>query len=1387
MTRSIENINFSVAFPSSSNTQDRTSVYSVQSSISTNSNDSQPPPPALPYLPFRRISLPSLPPSQSIQHSPLRRQITQPLQPQRSSIASLESVSVIGERERRESNSMARNHLVLKNRDSAVFSNSNSNSPNVTPRKGQRRTAVSMQTGSKPPLMSPMRRKSQGLAALPLDDPLLMKRRKVMLEFYETEKTYVEGLDLIYEHFLLPMLNSLETSSPILERPLLTTVFSNFIDIWNFHRSFLNELTRLFCGLEHRRADSPFPNAHSNQIQELPATPVFPSFPPPLSPLLLTHFPYLSLYTPFIAAFSQTLAALNTLLTPSHYYRQQSRAQTRSAVARAQSSMPSSLTSPSRGTELRYNKRFADFVATRETHPRCGKLQLRDWLLTIVQRCPRYLLLLGDLLSCTPGEAQLPSEDGKEGLGLQEKKEKDKKRWHREATKEEEKEREKLIQVYGLVSKITNSLNTSIWSHSQTLVLLALQRSTPNLPLDEFQFIYPGRTLLKRGTLLQIENPDARVKRGESKDGDMRPREREFLLFSDCLVWLSSEETEKKEKEWNFDLGSIWSSFSGGNGNGTPVKNADVGRPKSAALPTPTPLIVEEEIDTDDQPSNHNSSDNKNRIEPVIAVPRNLNRPPMVRTRSKSEAGITTLQAKAAIASTSQANLPPSNLPAQSQTAFPDVHRPTHKSNFARVNKNHLHFRDRRGRKDSTTSSPRSAGYGGMDHEQWLYKGRIELVNLEIVVDTSFSVEDELEESSNDGFDVFKWRWEVLSPEGSFVLYAASGQERAEWTTLIRQAKSQHLISLHAQHPNSTLTSSEATKHIRRALQALPFAPNDIRMQGYQVDKRLSRFSVDSGKGESVDSNNEGSGNGKERDNATKKHKKLGLKDKNSKPDWYKERRSKVEHWIPAIWIPDEKAEGCMRCGRAFGWRRRRHHCRLCGRCVCSSCSDKTFYITDPNSKDEGIFSKAARACNACYESVFPLIDPHSDLQEEADETTVRARPYPPPLPHSSVSEPTSSSFLPSSTSGLTYASNADTITSLPNLPSWMNMSVPSLASSSSSSNLVGARNKSKGKELSGPEALMAIDSKRYSYGLDGRRKTSDMGSRLSRDSGVVFDLDSSADDITLEDVVQPARSGSRIKLRSQSSSGSRPRSYYDLVEEFHSASGGETPQAQIRTQTTSPLEDMAESDEDAIARLVYPDGEESSALSTSSVNSSRRHTTTINLSTSSSSVSLSMSPPTSSGVLNVRGKRLLSGTLIAERREDTVRRHKRFSIPAVALQTTSVVARTQSFLPETSGVLEREKSVAFAESSSPSRTGEDVKRHTESKLGSLLPGMPGTRSKRFSLVSGGRPQTASSSSRRIGQNEGHKKQEGTDLGMGVAASKLNELLGRSKHKAPGG
>ncbi len=163
--------------------------------------------------------------------------------------------------------------------------------------------------------------------------------------------------------------------------------------------------------------------------------------------------------------------------------------------------------------------------------------------------------------------------------------------------------------------------------------------------------------------------------------------------------------------------------------------------------------------------------------------------------------------------------------------------------------------------------------------------------------------------------------------------FSASDDERDEWSTAIRNAKAALLASLNVIHPNSTLSSSASTNHLRRTLQALPHLPEDAE----------------------------------------------------NRP-----RRGRVEHFVPAVWIPDGKTESCMRCGRSFNWRRRRHHCRLCGRCVCASCSGsvswshrgatnltkllcQTFYIVDSDAKEPG---KPSRACDACYETVFPVLTP---------------------------------------------------------------------------------------------------------------------------------------------------------------------------------------------------------------------------------------------------------------------------------------------------------------------------------------------------------------------------------------------------------------------------
>ncbi|KAF4610790.1 hypothetical protein D9613_006610 [Agrocybe pediades] len=103
-------------------------------------------------------------------------------------------------------------------------------------------------------------------------------------------------------------------------------------------------------------------------------------------------------------------------------------------------------------------------------------------------------------------------------------------------------------------------------------------------------------------------------------------------------------------------------------------------------------------------------------------------------------------------------------------------------------------------------------------------------------------------------------------------------------------------------------------------------------------------------------------------------------------------------------------------------------------------------------------------------------------------------------------------------------------------------------------------------------------------------------------------------------------------------------------------------------------------------------------------------------------------------------------------RREDTARRSKRLSLPAIGLQPTNVTARTAEISP-------------LDQSTSLSR---------ESSIGELT-SSAGGRSRRFSLVLVGRnsyyPEEGSGSTVVL--------DESADLSKGVAAARLSELLGR--------
>ncbi len=64
------------------------------------------------------------------------------------------------------------------------------------------------------------------------------------------------------------------------------------------------------------------------------------------------------------------------------------------------------------------------------------------------------------------------------------------------------------------------------------------------------------------------------------------------------------------------------------------------------------------------------------------------------------------------------------------------------------------------------------------------------------------------------------------------------------------------------------------------------------------------------------------------------------------------------------IWVPDVRVTMCQRCHVDFTILIRRHHCRACGKVVCSECSDNRAPLKFKN-------YEAVRVCDQCYDELF--------------------------------------------------------------------------------------------------------------------------------------------------------------------------------------------------------------------------------------------------------------------------------------------------------------------------------------------------------------------------------------------------------------------------------
>ncbi|PLW17847.1 hypothetical protein PCANC_15546 [Puccinia coronata f. sp. avenae] len=312
------------------------------------------------------------------------------------------------------------------------------------------------------------------------------KQRQVVKELIESERRYFDLLNKIHSNYILPIQASQQTNDyqkMILSKKTTANIFSNFAAILGLSRQFLASLEAL--GQHQKLFDQPIPPqplavplARSQERLPLPFPKTASSAAKRLNigEILIEFLPFFKLYTTFTSDFSVSQSTLH-------------------------------LHSAKRGP----SPAFYNLLEDCRRRGVDNGLGLAHMLLGIIQRVPRYELLIKELLKYS-------NETASDYRHLQ--------------------------SAQTMVGCVARRLEIGMTEQAATKTILTIQRAMEGLT---FPLVIPSRKLVKIGQLKKLG------RRGDLQD-------RVVFLFNDCLIYcgiLKNGNVESVEK-WLTQLGATF-------------------------------------------------------------------------------------------------------------------------------------------------------------------------------------------------------------------------------------------------------------------------------------------------------------------------------------------------------------------------------------------------------------------------------------------------------------------------------------------------------------------------------------------------------------------------------------------------------------------------------------------------------------------------------------------------------------------------------------------------------------------------------------------------------------------------------------------------------------